>query len=588
MKRRGSKSPMLVGAIATLVLLGLIACGPAEESAPDTAGETPATGPESAATPTTEADTATATAPSGQLGELVPTLELAHYSSATNPEYPAIARILEEDYEKLGFDIQLVPMDFNVFVSQITVGHQIEDIAQVNWGGDPDRLDPNHWLGDLNTCGSARNAALWCDEQYDQMYLEQSRTLDLEQRQELVYQMQEYHNQRLPQWLIMHPSAWMIWNSDKFENATNPQPVPVHESRNAPWLDITPTTDDRILDWGRNEDVSTWNVLSEVASFGWLRMVYQTFLADANGDLVPWAATEWELVDPTTVDVKLREGATFHDGEPVTAEDAAFTYNFLLELRPPTYEVALTSVESAEAIDEHTLRVHLSQPNASFFRKSLVFIPILPEHIWSNIPGGGDPLTWDPRPDNVIGSGPFVFDHWNKDQEHFMTTYQDFFQPAKVDGIRRVVFGSADALQAALIDGSVDFASNMLVTASAQQLGQSQDHLTWEEIPTHGTRTVVVNHDKPLFQDYAVRQALRLATDKQRIIREATLGIGRAAGEGPIPIVMEYWYKPNLEEWGFDIEKARQILSDAGYGWDDQGRIHFPAGGPDTQCEFCY
>ncbi|MCC7484787.1 MAG: hypothetical protein IT529_07320 [Burkholderiales bacterium] len=521
---------------------------------------------------------------SGQLGPVVPTLEFAHYSADYSPTFVAIARILMEDFKKIGFDIQLKPMNFNVFVSQITVGGQISDLALVSWGADPDRLDPNHWLGDLNTCGSRRNSGHWCDAEWDKMFKEQRVVLDESKRRALVFKMSAYHNERLPQWPVAHNGDFMLYNHRKFENFPNSTPIQVTDARKEPWLSITPRTDDTILDLGSREDVSTWNVLAEPASFGWLRMVYQTFVRDDGSKLGDWAATSWKVVDPTTIEIKLRDGAKFHDGREVTAKDAVFTFNYLLEWKPPTYQVAMGNVKGATAVDKLTLRVMLKEPDAAFFRKTLTFVPVLPEHIWSQVPkavGVKTPMQWDPQPDKkVIGSGPFVFDHWTKDQECLLKRFDGFYQPAKIAGLRKVVFSSGDAMVAAMQQGQVDFTTDLIDVGKAADIARQNKQLTFVNIPVHSTQCVVVNHKKELFQDPAIRQALRLASNKERINQEALLGYGAVPGEGPIPIMMDFWYDKSLKKWGYNLDRARQVLKSAGYGWDKDGRLRFPAKGP--------
>jgi peptide/nickel transport system substrate-binding protein len=519
----------------------------------------------------------------GEGGAVVPTLEFAHYSADFSPTFVAIARILAEDFKKIGFDIQLKPMNFNTFVSQITVGGQINDMALLSWGADPDRLDPNHWLGDLNTCGARRNAGHWCDPEWDKMFSAQRVELDESKRRALVVKMAAYHNERLPQWPVTHNADFMLYNSQKFGNFSNPTPIQVNDARKEPWLSITPKTDDTILDIGAPEDVSTWNVLAETASFGWLRQVYQTFLRDDGSKLGDWAATEWKVVDPTTIELKLRDGAKFHDGREVTAKDAVFTFDYLLKWKPPTYQVAMQNVKGAKAVDKLTLRVMLQQPDAAFFRKTLTFVPVLPEHIWSQVPkqvGVTTPMQWDPRPDKVIGSGPFVFDHWNKDQEHFLKRFEGFYQPPKVAGLRKVIFSSSDAMVAAMQQGQIDFTTDLIAGAKAADLAKQHKHLTFVNIPTHSTQCVVVNHKKPLFQDPAIRQALRLATNKERINQEALLGYGTVPGEGPVPIVMDFWYDKNLKKWAYNLDQAKQVLKKAGYGWARDGRLQLPPNGP--------
>ena len=95
----------------------------------------------------------------------------------------------------------------------------------------------------------------------------------------------------------------------------------------------------------------------------------------------PWAASDITFVDDTTVEVTLREGMTFHDGEPVTAADVAFTLDFLSAIESPAFASRLTGLESVEAVDDLTVTIRLAEPSAAFPTVALAAVPILPRHV---------------------------------------------------------------------------------------------------------------------------------------------------------------------------------------------------------------
>jgi peptide/nickel transport system substrate-binding protein len=339
---------------------------------------------------------------------------------------------------------------------------------------------------------------------------------------------------------------------------------------------MTPTGDDRVVDWAYYEDVSTYNPLTEQTSQGWLKFVYDPYVRFDGGDIVPWAVASWTPVDDTTLELTLREGMTFHDGKPVTAADAVFSLNKMVELQPPVLADSLVAIESAEEVDELTFRINLAEPSPAILRQGLTDLVILPKHIWENVE---DPMSWDPIPDNgVIGSGPFTFESWERNQRHVLNTFKDHWAAPAYDGLRRLSLGQADAVRAAMVDGSADIATTVLPVATMEQLGQSEDHLDFELAPTFSTKTVWVNHEKAPFNDLQFRRALKFATDKERIVLEGFLGFGSPAGEGIVPTALGKWYNSDLEVVPFDIEQARKVLQDAGYGWDSDGRLHFPPG----------
>lgn len=516
-----------------------------------------------------------AVAQDGQLGDLIPTLSFVYFAPDAGPEYQEASRILAEGFEQLGLDIELRPIQFTTFVSRIHIEQGLEDIGLGSLGGDPDRLDPNFWIRDLTACGSKRNAAKWCDETYTELANKQAVTMDENERQKLVWEAQEYAQKVLPWWQVSHKMDGLLYNSERWENVTPPSPFPAHETVLHPWLQMRPKGDDRVVDWAHFEDVNTYNPLAEPSSQGWLTFIYDTYVRYDGGNIVPWAAESWKPIDDTTLEIKLREGMTFHDGKPVTAEDAVFGINLAVKLQPPAIADSLIGIKGAEKVDDLTFRLLLTAPNPAVVRQGLAGLVILPKHIWEKVE---DPLNWDPIPDGgVIGSGPFAFVSWERNQSHVLRVHKAHWAAPAYDGLRRLSLGQADAIRAFMIDGSGDVSSSVIPAATMKDIADSEDHLDFVESPSFSTTQVLVNNEKAPFNDFAFRKAMRLATDKERVTLEAWLGYAVPAGEGIVAAALGKWVDPNLEVFPFDIEQAKQVLKDAGYGWDQSGRLHYPS-----------
>ena len=510
------------------------------------------------------------------LGEPIPTMSIVYYAPDAGPEYQQSARVLVDAFEQLGLEIEMAPMQQSSMVGKVHVGAGLESLALGSWGGDPDRLDPNFWVKDLSACGSRRNAPKWCDEDYSALAAKQSTELDEDERLRLVHEAQEYFHERLPWWMISHRANALLYNSDRWENLTIPAPIPPHETALHPWLNMKPKGDDRTVDWAHFEDVSTYNPLSEGVSQGWLKFVYDPYVRFDGGDIVPWAAESWSAIDDTTVEIKLRSGMTFHDGEPVTAADAVFSINMGLSTDSAVIADSLTGINGAEQVDELTFRISLEAPNPAIYRQGLTDLVILPKHIWEGVE---NPVEWDPVAEGkVIGSGPFAFESWERNQQHVLKTHTGHWAAPDYDGLRRLSLGQADAIRAAMVDGTADIATTILPVATMEQVANEEDHLGFELTPSFSTITVWVNHEQPPYNDFAFRKALRLATDKERVALEGWLGFAVVAGEGNVPAALGKWHKDDLEPIPFDIEAARKVLEDAGYGWDSDGRLHFPKG----------
>ena len=125
------------------------------------------------------------------LGEQVPTLKVVYYAADMGPEFEQSARALSAEWQKLGLDLQLVPVQFSTFVSQFIVGGQLEDIGVFTVGADPDRVDPAYWVHDIAACGQRRNGSKFCDEAYTEMATAQRSMIDSAERIAAVHRLQE-------------------------------------------------------------------------------------------------------------------------------------------------------------------------------------------------------------------------------------------------------------------------------------------------------------------------------------------------------------------------------------------------------------
>ncbi|GEM_PF-2824387 len=510
------------------------------------------------------------------LGEPVPPLQLAYYAADMGPMYEQSARVMSEEWSKLGLSFQMQPVQFSTFISQIMVGGGLEDMAVFTVGADPDRVDPTYWLHDLGACGARRNGAKWCDEAYTAMVKGQREIVDQNERIKAVREAQQHFYDEMPWWPATNTVYGMVWNADKWENVTSPAPVAAHEGLIDPWLSAKPRTDDRWFDWAHYEDVTSYNPMAEEGAVGWLRFIYDTFAKNNSaGETIPWAASAWEFTDPTTVKITLREGMKFHDGKPVTAEDAVFTFSKVIELQPPAMSSRIANLASAEKIDDLSFNVKLKAADASFVTTVLPYAFILPAHLWQDYTG--DFVARDVIADGVaIGSGPFKFKTWRINEIHELDANKDHFHAPQYDGVRRLALGQADAIRSAMLAGTGDIATMVLPVATMSDMAEQEASLDFLEIPSHGSMLVWLNNQKAPFTDKAFRQALRQATSKDRAAIEGWLGFAVPAGEGPVPMQLGQWHNNELVPIAFDVEAARKTLADAGYGWDSAGRLHYP------------
>lgn len=333
-------------------------------------------------------------------------------------------------------------------------------------------------------------------------------------------------------------------------------------------------------------------VLSEAYTL--FELVYDAMVQlQLDGSYTPELAESWTTSDDGTVwTFTIRDGITWHDGEPLTAGDIAFSYNFYQEQGEafPFLPVYTDYFESVEAPDDSTVVITLTEaiPN---MESQLVFLYVLPEHIWSA--QTGDAAAEFENLD-MVGSGPFRLVEYRQNEFVRLEAVKDhYLYPPKIDEVVFQTFDNPDALVQAIRTGQVDMITEMPNTAVATLRDEANIELVVGAPFAPGVADIIFNladeevcppedgvcSGHPALRDRDVRLALAHATDKQKIIDVVLLGLG-TPGLTLIPDGLGLWYNDSIQDYEFSVDTANQILDEAGYlDTDDDGVREMPDGG---------
>lgn len=286
---------------------------------------------------------------------------------------------------------------------------------------------------------------------------------------------------------------------------------------------------------------------------------------------------------------KIRDGIKWHDGEPLTAEDIAFTYNlykdtpeypYLNGYYTPYFDT-IVATENNEVV----LTLTEAIPN---IESQLVFLYVLPKHIWEGV----DKLEYENF--EMVGSGPFKMAEYVQSEFVRLTANKEhFLTPPKVDEVVFQTFENQDALVQSLKTGQVDMITEMPNTAAESLKAEENVQLVVGSPLAPGVTDIIFNQTDPencptdegglctghpALRDREVRLAMAHATDKQKLIDVVLLGLGNP-GLTLIPDGLGVWYNDSLQDYAFDVAKANQILDDAGYAdTDGDGVREMPDG----------
>ena len=331
--------------------------------------------------------------------------------------------------------------------------------------------------------------------------------------------------------------------------------------------------------WGNTTDIATVNgiVSSDVYS-GWITGFLFNNLAGSsatNGLPVPDLADYWELAeDGVTYTFHLNPNATWHDGQPVTAEDVVFSFDATLgegSLSPRTSTVQLV-LESYRAVDEHTVEMVSKGPLATFVYDTAVLVRIMPRHIWQDVPlaeWGSDPGSTGQDPARVVGSGPFTFQEWVPGDHVTIVRREDYWDPTTsvvIDEFTMRVIPEPSANVQALQAGETDLIED-LPEAQVEALRQDPN-LTVLNYDNTGFNWYAPNQDparSPLFLDIPVRQAMMYALDRDLMAETIYLGFASRAIGTQAPLSIAYRPEEVNTDFTYQPDTARQLLEEAGW-----------------------
>ncbi|GAA3734924.1 peptide/nickel transport system substrate-binding protein [Spinactinospora alkalitolerans] len=292
-------------------------------------------------------------------------------------------------------------------------------------------------------------------------------------------------------------------------------------------------------------------------------------------------AESWETSeDRLTWTFKIRDGLEWSDGEPLTADDVAWTYTTMMEddAAATANGNFVANFEEVTAPDESTVEITLAEPQATMLALD---IPILPEHIWSGVEDYAEFNNDQDFP--IVGSGPFRLTDYEQNRSITLEANPDYWRGApEFDELVFRYYKDKDAMVEALRTGEVSFVEG-LTPAQAESLA-GEDNITVNDATGKRFMGFTVNpgaearngdpvgDGHPALQDRVLRQAIMRAIDKDTLV-ERVYGGHAVAGEGYIPPRYEdyAWQPAEDERLGFDPDAANAMLDEAGYETGDDG-----------------
>lgn len=282
--------------------------------------------------------------------------------------------------------------------------------------------------------------------------------------------------------------------------------------------------------------------------------------------LKPWLAESYQVSDDgMEVTVKLRDDVCFSDGVPMTADDILFTYQTIMN---PGVDAAVkrmfySKFEDVIKIDERTVKFISKEVLWKTFEVIGLF-SVYPKHIYQF----DDPEEFNSRRSNPVGSGPYVFEKWDVGQQVVLRRNENYWghKPKIRKQIYRFITNETAQLQA-LRSGDIDFIDQ---PTSEQFDAMKNDKEFNKELkalsywmPGVPTFYIAWNNKTVFFKDRLVRLAMTHMVDRNAVVEYLLKGGGEIS-TGPFYIYGQQ-YNKSIEPWPYDIERARELLDQAGW-----------------------
>ncbi|MDE0338200.1 MAG: ABC transporter substrate-binding protein [Caldilineaceae bacterium] len=306
---------------------------------------------------------------------------------------------------------------------------------------------------------------------------------------------------------------------------------------------------------------------------------------NSDGEYIPYLAESWEFSDDgLTWTFHLRDDVKFHNGDPVTAHDFVWTYERALDpdLASPGTGRRLSGM-TFEAPDDYTVVFNFSTPAISLLQflnwgymapMSQRAVEELGAEYELNPVGTGPYKVVEVRPGEGVSMERW--DEYNWGPEFFEGANTG---PYNFDRIEFSILPEEATRIAALESGDIDYVngiSNPLDVAILEAAG-----VTVQQAPFGQVRMVYLQNHVPPFDDVRVRQALNYAVNREEITQIVTDGADQIS-RGPISPGM-LGYDPEIEEqcgYHFDLDRAKELMQEAGYTYGDDGMLITPDGEP--------
>jgi len=497
---------------------------------------------------------------------------------------------IAEELKQVGISVEVVPTDDSAMYPRLS--SRDYGMEEMSYGvvGVPNQLFYHlSSTTDCPYCGqdwSFRNSTV--DAAIDQMM----QTTDMDKARQLVWQVDEMAKENVPYIPLFLSDEYHAFRKEWTNYTVMPAgPISYLNSLTMPYIYSTAGKKDFIIAFNNEPETFSPMAATSGRSLFYSQNVYDTLLAyNKDLNLIPWMTTGLPDFSPDgkTITFHLKQGLTWSDGQPLTAKDVVFTFQYIVANSAVGGNSAdiIKTFDSAEAPDDLTAVIHLKQPYV-WAAAAYGTQYIVPEHIWSDttiVPK----YDWDQslvqsNPKITVGSGPFMFSEWVPGEYVKLVKNPNWWMTGH-PLIDTMIFRKIDTESARMLaieKGEVD-TERYSVEPSFIAKAQANPDLVVTHAVDQWDYILAMNNGAPgssgppgyynntqnavPFNDTWVRRAIAYALNKTDIVKRGALGYGTVMTDYCYLPFFPSWCNPNgTEMYPYDPAKANQILDQQGY-----------------------
>ncbi|MDP4505412.1 ABC transporter substrate-binding protein [Nonomuraea turcica] len=287
-----------------------------------------------------------------------------------------------------------------------------------------------------------------------------------------------------------------------------------------------------------------------------VKLIFDTLVIVQGDGVTPLLARQVQTTDNKIFTMPLRQGVTWHDGKPLTADDVVFSVEFYKKHLEGDSSIDVRPVESVTASGD-TVTLTLKAPDPEFPRRILADMAILPKHLWESVEKVGEAGT-----DKAIGTGPYKLTQYDNARGYTLTANASYAMgKPKADTVKIVVIPEESTQFAALRTGEIHLSTRIVPPQQLQAL-ERQPNIGVVKGTEFASTLLAFNTTRAPFDKPEVRRALAKAIDVTDLVKTALLGQGTPGNPGFIHA--ESPVKPDSLAPLYDVDAAKRELDALG------------------------